>query len=271
MRRCYKSTPVMLSVMSRAQRYAEQARCFDPTLSDEAAFLMWVNRKLASGQIKADSALQYMTYFRMSRIDWLGAYRRSVMLEMTQFEDRRSRDAGRTPTKEEILRVVSRESGVLSMALRLQWSTACRFVDLQRLKLDHMWSVGANQVMILFVGGKTDPTSRGQGLLIPRSGPFLTNFWQWIALQTQGLGTKEWVFPGLSRQAYNNFLQERLGVPSHRVRHAALTRVAQVEGERSAMNVGRHLNPRTTRRYTPHHLWLPVQETISGTAALQAE
>ncbi|KAJ9462390.1 hypothetical protein DIPPA_06513 [Diplonema papillatum] len=36
----YKSTPVMLSVMSRAQRYAEQACCFDSTLSDEAAFLM---------------------------------------------------------------------------------------------------------------------------------------------------------------------------------------------------------------------------------------
>ncbi|KAJ9465556.1 hypothetical protein DIPPA_07112, partial [Diplonema papillatum] len=43
--KCYKSTPAMLSVVSRAQRYAEEARRFRPTLSDEEAFLMWVNRR----------------------------------------------------------------------------------------------------------------------------------------------------------------------------------------------------------------------------------
>ncbi|KAJ9468646.1 hypothetical protein DIPPA_19293 [Diplonema papillatum] len=256
----------MLSVVSRAQRYAEEARRFRPTLSDEEAFLMWVNRKVTAGEIKAESALQYVTYFRMSRVNWMSAYRRSVRLTMDQFEDRRTRDAGRTPSKEEVLQVVSRGPGLHTMALRFQWSTACRFVDLQRVRLDHMWSVDKQQVMILFVGGKTDPTSRGQGLLLPRSGAFLTPFWEWITIQRPASGPKAFVFPNLSRQAYNSFLQEELGVPSHRIRHAALTWVAFVEGEQAAMCVGRHLNPRTTRLYTPHHLWQP---TVPGTAALQ--
>ncbi|KAJ9441803.1 hypothetical protein DIPPA_03878 [Diplonema papillatum] len=259
----------MLSVVSRAHRYAVEARRFYPALSDEEAFLMWVNRKMMAGELTAESALQYATYFRMSRVDWMGAYRRSVKLTMEQFEGRRTRDAGRTPTKAAIQLVVSRGSSLHAMALRFQWSTACRFVDLQRIRLDHMWSVDTGQVMILFVGGKTDPTSRGQGLLLPRSGPFLTPFWEWITIHRPALGTKAPLFPNLSRQAYNSFLQEELGVSSHRIRHAALSWVALLEGEQTAMNVGRHLNPRTTRLYTPHHLWQPVLLSAPGTAALQ--
>ncbi|KAJ9437267.1 Pol polyprotein, partial [Diplonema papillatum] len=149
MQRCYKSSPAMLSVVSRAHKYALEARRFHPTLTDEEAFLMWVNRKVARGDIKADSALQYVTYYRMSRVNWMSAYRRSVRLSMDKFEDRRTRDAGRTPTKEEIQQVVSRRANLHTMALRFQWSTACRFIDLQRIRLDHMWTVDAQQVMIL--------------------------------------------------------------------------------------------------------------------------
>eukprot|EP00659_Diplonema_papillatum_P018243 gene18243-28115_t len=56
-----------------------------PALSDEEAYLMWVNRKMMAGELKAESVLPYATCFRMSRVDRMGAYRCSVKPAMEQF------------------------------------------------------------------------------------------------------------------------------------------------------------------------------------------
>eukprot|EP01064_Diplonema_japonicum_P034080 TRINITY_DN6941_c0_g3_i1.p3 TRINITY_DN6941_c0_g3~~TRINITY_DN6941_c0_g3_i1.p3 ORF type:complete len:266 (-),score=11.24 TRINITY_DN6941_c0_g3_i1:1684-2481(-) len=262
---CYKSQDSVVSVLRRGRQFAEQVSRWHPTISEEEAFLLWIERKRSAGQISASSALQYMTYWRMGRPD--GSLSSFPPRETGGFQPspRKSEDSGVTGAGAQ---VISSPQDMLTAALSLQWSTAGRFVDVERLLIGHVFP-RPGETLITLVGGKTDRQGKGQGVVVPSDGNLFGPAKRWIEGRMRSATPDRRVFSTISRVAYNRFLMKSLNVTAHDIRHAALTHVARRLGEGAAQSMARHAEASTTRLYIPPETWQASAETRAGGASLQ--
>ena len=209
----------------------------------------------------------------MGQILPLEAYRRSRQRQLGLFESRHQ-TVHRLVRGAEVWAILQQVQPCMwTAALALQWSLAARFCDLELLQRHHVQFRG-EEILFVLVGGKTDRSGAGQGMLAPRAGPFIAYFLKYLAatLLASRRGGKELggaVFPRIRRQTYNQFLLPTLGLISHYVRHSALTEVAEGVGGQAATGVARHASPRSTQAYTPLHTHLPTQATREGLRVLQ--
>eukprot|EP01064_Diplonema_japonicum_P016425 TRINITY_DN2443_c0_g1_i2.p2 TRINITY_DN2443_c0_g1~~TRINITY_DN2443_c0_g1_i2.p2 ORF type:complete len:238 (+),score=6.26 TRINITY_DN2443_c0_g1_i2:929-1642(+) len=223
--------------------------------------------KRSAGQISASSALQYMTYWRMGQVGPTAAYRRSLQGRLEVF-NHRLESQRILVSREQVLSVISSPQDMLTAALSLQWSTAGRFVDVERLLIGHVFP-RPGETLIMLVGGKTDRQGKGQGVVVPSDGNLFGPAKRWIEGRKRSATPDRRVFPTISRVAYNRFLMKSLNVTAHDIRHVALTHVARRLGEGAAQSMARHAEASTTRLYIPPETWQASAETRAGGASLQ--
>ena len=263
---CYANSASMMSVVRRADLFFQEVQTVDSSVTRDAAFLMWLERKRFKNEISAASAGQYVTYWRVSKIDPVSAYRRAMTRKSRIFESRFN-TIHRLMVGAEVFAILGRlQASMWTAVLALQWTLAARYVDLERLYWHHISKTEQGWLFAL-VGGKTDRAGVGQGLLTPLKGPILNFFTRYAALTSD---QESRVFPGLCRTRYNLFLAPLTGLTSHYVRHSALTEIAVLVGELAAKGAARHSEIRSTHAYTPMATWLPTQESRQGLQALQS-
>ena len=263
---CYRDSSLraMVSVEARARQFRQQLEVHDPHVDPERAFLMWLRTLLQQGQISAASARQYLTYHRMSKIPPQEAFRRATLqipppkrAEPTTISQVQVFNAVYTPP-------LSRAA----VALALQWSTGCRWSDLERLRSCDIRFLASGDIMVTFLGGKTDLHWRGQALMLPAKGKYIGLLRRWVA-HRQSQSPEGALFQGLKYTEYNTFLRQSLHILSHGVRRSALKRAAEVAGQASAQLLARHRNPTSTEGYLPHHLWQTTVQSKEATQTLQ--
>eukprot|EP01059_Diplonema_ambulator_P035064 TRINITY_DN8149_c0_g1_i4.p3 TRINITY_DN8149_c0_g1~~TRINITY_DN8149_c0_g1_i4.p3 ORF type:complete len:241 (+),score=25.29 TRINITY_DN8149_c0_g1_i4:624-1346(+) len=235
--------------MKRSLLFHQSCQRLDPQITPETTFMMWLHRKVQQGEASKASAHQYCTYRMMALIDPLKAFTRSL----TEGMDQKQRDHGETVPVERGWEIVSRTPpSPYQTVLAFQWATACRFVDMERLKVgDISWTPSVT--MIIFTGGKTDRRS------IPFSCPQTEDFFNIFGAIDRGP-----VFQGLSRSGYNTFLDRTLQVSSHDIRHLTLSHVARRCGHAAATAVARHRDPRNTSFYIPTSTWSEALDSKEG-------
>eukprot|EP01059_Diplonema_ambulator_P031310 TRINITY_DN569_c0_g1_i3.p5 TRINITY_DN569_c0_g1~~TRINITY_DN569_c0_g1_i3.p5 ORF type:complete len:112 (+),score=16.89 TRINITY_DN569_c0_g1_i3:1375-1710(+) len=101
-----------------------------------------------------------------------------------------------------------------SAAMSLQLATGCRYVDLEKLKVQHVElckkGLPVHQYMVTFVGGKTDLASTGQSVILERLGTHSKNFIRWLKVPGKVSGEK--LFPGLNYVKYNKKVKSCTGL-----------------------------------------------------------
>jgi len=165
-----------------------------------------------------------------------------------------------------------------------QWSTGGRPVDLELLLRKHFVSLSALDAwMIVLVGGKTDLQSAGQPVLIGAKGIRPNVFGAVLNwLQMHPGDPEDPVFPSTDLGDYNKNLKQHLGSTSRYIRHAALTRVAEVLTMNPpdvmkdpslpmflAQSLGRHKSEASPHHYVDQHLWAEGHRTLPATEILQ--
>eukprot|EP01060_Flectonema_neradi_P040580 TRINITY_DN9305_c0_g1_i4.p3 TRINITY_DN9305_c0_g1~~TRINITY_DN9305_c0_g1_i4.p3 ORF type:complete len:201 (+),score=13.17 TRINITY_DN9305_c0_g1_i4:1279-1881(+) len=199
----------------------------------------------------------------MAAIDDVSALRRSLRRESDLWQ-RRLEKGSRVPTPQAIkTQILQKPICLLRAALALQWSTGCRFIDLHLIESPHVRVIN-NQLLVTFLGGKTDAQREGQTLSLPWTGRYVAVFRRWLEMNSQNR-----IFDGLTRDGYNNFLLTRFDCTSQLVRHAALTFIARSQGEAAARHVARHRTTDTIRNYIPSECWDATRSTETGTDVLQ--
>eukprot|EP01061_Rhynchopus_euleeides_P029987 TRINITY_DN4969_c0_g1_i6.p2 TRINITY_DN4969_c0_g1~~TRINITY_DN4969_c0_g1_i6.p2 ORF type:complete len:306 (+),score=51.83 TRINITY_DN4969_c0_g1_i6:1206-2123(+) len=267
---CYRPTSqkAMLSVVARATDFIEQCRHHLPDLPADAGFRMFLLSLQEAGRIKPASANQYMTYWNMAAVPAEKAFRRALQSNYRE-HDRMAAAQPRVVSLESIVSLLTQTPTACTAALSLQFATACRFVDLQNLQMAHLSMEQRDngwEMAVTFVGGKTDATHKGQCVLVNCRGTLMQHFLQWL----QGVPTPGPVFPQLPRSRYNVFLQTKLGITSHRIRHSALQHVARQTSAADAQAIARHRSMQSTDLYLPPELRASAQATRNATKALQA-
>ena len=280
----------MDSVKTRRDAFADRALEVDPTLSDEMLNLLWVEYKLSDERqnpstIQNASAQQYVTYLNMRKITPQRAFMRALQLDRNLYEERLEAQHKKIPFQR-IKEFFSRAKGQQEMFAKTacQWSTGGRHVDLEILLRKHIVYLSALDAwMIVLVGGKTDLQSAGQPVLIGAKGIRPNVFGavlNWLRLNPGD--PEDLVFPSTDLGDYNKYLKAHLGSTSRYIRHAALTRVAEVLTINPpdvmkdpslpmfmAQSLGRHKSEASPHHYVDQHLWAEGHRTLPATEILQ--
>eukprot|EP01061_Rhynchopus_euleeides_P029989 TRINITY_DN4969_c0_g2_i1.p4 TRINITY_DN4969_c0_g2~~TRINITY_DN4969_c0_g2_i1.p4 ORF type:complete len:261 (-),score=66.29 TRINITY_DN4969_c0_g2_i1:1476-2258(-) len=258
----------MLSVVARATDFIEQCRRHLPDLPADTGFRMFLLQLQEEGRIKPTSANQYVTYWNMAAVPAEKAFRRALRGQYRE-HDRMAAAQPRVVSLESVVSLLPQTPTSCTAALALQFSTACRFVDVQNLEVAHLSLQQRDlgwEMAVTFVGGKTDATHMGQCVLVCCQGPLMQHFMLWL----QTVPAPGPVFPQLARNKYNTYLQGELGITSHRIRHSALQHVARQTSAADAQAIARHRSMQSTDLYLPPELRASAQATRNATKALQA-
>ncbi|KAJ9459733.1 hypothetical protein DIPPA_11418 [Diplonema papillatum] len=262
--------PAFISVIRRAEEFRQLVQRHNPELTREECFLMWLQTLRSSDQISVVSARQYMTYYHMSLKSPFEAYSRALKLKCNRFQQHEAKMA-KVPSVRTIAMATLRTEPIFAAALALQLALGARWVDLELLERQHVQldrlDVPPGTFMVTMVGGKTDPESEGQSLLLPKSGHLSAVFLQW--LQSIPAEPTLRIFEGLTYERYNAFTKTRLGVSTRFVRHAALNSVASILGEQAAKALGRHRTISSSRNYISRAFWGPTQKSLDATRTVQ--
>ena len=211
------------------------------------------------------SVRQYMTYHAMAKIPPAEAFRRATYQRAPLAPPRNKV----VIHPNAIFNAVFRPPLTLqAVALAFQWSTGCRWSDLERLLCSHVSFPPSGDMMVVFYGGKTDLHHRGQALLLPSVGKYIPLLRAWIADRTAQCPEAP-LFQGLTYKGYNDFLRVSVSALSHGIRRSALHKTADSAGQEAAQRLARHRSSASTEQYLPHHLWRSTQETRTATRLLQ--
>ena len=265
---CYRESSLraMISVEARAAQFYANLSPHDPNLDPEMAFLMWLRSLMQQSRISPASARQYLTYHAMAKISSGEAFRRATL--QIPREERRQPE---TVNPNRVFNVVFRKPVSLpAVALALQWSTGCRWSDMERLRCRDVSFLDSGYIMVVFVGGKTDLSQKGQALLLPPTGRYIGLLRHWITHRQQ-VSPQGTLFQGLQYAHYNTYLRDSLCILSHGIRRSALQVTAEAAGQRAAQHLARHRNAASTEQYLPPQLWQATLETKEATRILQSQ